>query len=108
MHCNDEKVAKDQTISCGFAGECYYYCNGLQCNQDGTINAQNANNFYLIQTENANECLVGATLNLPNNGNAYLDSGRFKDMSVPAQTNIRVASHLVRSIDFGDMIAPLR
>ena len=39
-----------------------------------------------------------------NNGNAYLDCGRFKDMSVPAHTNIRVASHFVRSIDFGDMI----
>ena len=38
-----------------------------------------------------------------NNGNAYLDCGKFKDINVPAHTNINVASHFTFSIDLGDI-----
>ena len=92
MRCNDEKEAKEVTISCGNAGECYYYCNERKCNENGIIDASNTNNFYLIQTSNADECLKGATINLPNNGNAYFSTSSgtnkpFKDAIIQQGTN---------------------
>ena len=39
-----------------------------------------------------------------NTGNAYFDSGIFKDINVPAHTNINVADHFTFSIVCGDNI----
>ena len=39
-----------------------------------------------------------------NKGNAYLDSGIFKDIKVPAHTNMNVADHFIFSIVRGDNI----
>jgi hypothetical protein len=41
-----------------------------------------------------------------NKGNAYLDSGIFKDIKVPAHTNMNVADHFTLSIVFGDIRNP--
>ena len=76
MTCDQKEELKGGTISCGIASECYYYCEEKKCNKEekesaGIIDASGANNFYVIVgTANAEECLNGATIYLPNNGNA--------------------------------------
>ena len=42
-----------------------------------------------------------------NKGNAYFDSGIFKDIKVPAHTNMNVADHFTFSIVLGDNITLL-
>ena len=80
MYCDTDYVAQAATISCGNAGECYYYCNAKECNDNdgrnnpGMIDARNANNFYLIIQENADQCTKDSIVLLPNNGNAYIST----------------------------------
>ena len=72
MKCEGKEDLKEDTISCGNAGECYYDCEQKKCNKDGVIDARNANNFYVNVGDSGDECLgSGAIIYLPTNGNAY-------------------------------------
>ena len=104
MTCDSKEELKEGTISCGNAGECYYYCEEKKCNKDGgKINARNANNLYVIVgTTNAEECLNGATVYLPNNGNAYFytegkPTKAFKGVNIQAGTNTRYVEIKINS-----------
>ena len=92
MYCQSEGAAEDETISCSNVEECYYYCNGKKCNDKGIINATNAKNLYVIVQGNGEECLNGANILLPNNGNAYFSTQGaptqvFKGLSLTEGTN---------------------
>ena len=92
MTCDQDNLLGGNGVSCGNAGECYYYCDAKRCTSDSTLDARNANNLYVIMQGSADECVKTATFLLPNNGNAYFSTEGeayrpFREMTIQDGTN---------------------
>ena len=71
LDCNEEAQFRQMRLDCPVDQDCMIHCTADLCYQRALINATFASNLYLSAAE-GDGCFRGSTINLPNNGSAWL------------------------------------